>query len=63
MAMVNAFTAEDFARLDTEDQALIARRERVLGPAYRLFYEQPLHLVRGEGVWLFDAKEIGRAHV
>ena len=31
MAMVNAFTAEDFARLDTEDQALIARRERVLG--------------------------------
>ena len=56
MAMVNAFTAEDFARLDTEDQALIARRERVLGPAYRLFYEQPLHLVRGEGVWLFDAK-------
>jgi len=56
MAMVNAFTAEDFARLDSEEQALIARRQRVLGPAYRLFYEQPLHIVRGEGVWLFDAK-------
>ena len=26
-----------------------------MGPAYRLFYEQPVHLVRGEGVWLFDA--------
>ena len=27
-----------------------------MGPAYRLFYEQPVHLVRGEGVWLFDAE-------
>jgi len=26
-----------------------------MGSAYRLFYDQPLHLVRGEGVWLFDA--------
>ena len=29
---------------------------RLLGPAYRLFYEHPVHLVRGEGVWLFDQK-------
>ena len=35
--------------------ALLARRARLLGPAYRLFYEEPLQLVRGEGVWLFDA--------
>lgn len=56
MSMVNAFSAEDFARLGAEEQALIARRERVLGPAYRLFYERPLHIVRGEGVWLIDAK-------
>ncbi len=34
---------------------LAKRREQALGPAYRLFYEEPLHLVRGEGVWLFDA--------
>ncbi|MEK8050943.1 aspartate aminotransferase family protein [Ideonella sp. DXS22W] len=34
---------------------LLDRRARLLGPAYRLFYEQPLHPVRGEGVWLFDA--------
>lgn len=34
---------------------LLARRQRLLGPAYRLFYDQPLHPVRGEGVWLFDA--------
>lgn len=38
------------------DAALIARRARVLGPSYRLFYEQPLHPVRGEGVWLYDAQ-------
>ena len=34
---------------------VIARRNRLLGPAYRLFYEQPVHFVRGEGVWLYDA--------
>lgn len=27
-----------------------------MGSAYRLFYDQPLHLVRGEGAWLFDAE-------
>lgn len=36
--------------------ALIARRQRLLGPAYRLFYDSPVHLVRGEGVWLYDAQ-------
>ena len=37
----------------TSDQ-MIKRRERLLGPAYRLFYDRPLNIVRGEGVWLFD---------
>ena len=54
MSMVNAFSREDFDRLDDSERALIARREKVLGPAYRLFYEKPLHLVRGEGVFLYD---------
>ena len=27
----------------------------MLGPAYRLFYDQPVHLVRGQGTHLFDA--------
>lgn len=31
------------------------RRQRALGPAYHLFYDEPVHLVRGEGVWLWDA--------
>lgn len=38
----------------TGNHDLIARRARALGPAYRLFYRKPLHLVRGEGVWLYD---------
>lgn len=33
---------------------LLARR-RVLGPAYRLFYDVPVHPVRGEDVWMWDA--------
>ncbi|WP_026870090.1 aspartate aminotransferase family protein [Inquilinus limosus] len=39
---------------DPRTAALRARRDRLLGPAYRLFYEEPLHVVRGEGVWLYD---------
>lgn len=36
-------------------QDLFQKRKSLLGPAYRLFYDKPLHIVRGEGVWLFDA--------
>ncbi|QIE44480.1 aspartate aminotransferase family protein [Pseudohalocynthiibacter aestuariivivens] len=54
MTMVNAYDSTQGTQLNVEDAALIARRNDALGPAYRLFYEQPLHLVRGEGVWLWD---------
>jgi 4-aminobutyrate aminotransferase-like enzyme len=37
------------------DKELCNRRNDLLGAAYRLFYDKPLHLVRGEGVWLYDA--------
>jgi len=37
-------------------QSLLQRRRKALGPALRLFYEQPVHVVRGEGVWLFDSQ-------
>lgn len=36
-------------------EQLIAERQRLLGAGYRLFYQNPLHPVRGEGVWLYDA--------
>lgn len=39
----------------SNDQTLIQRRRLAMGPSYRLFYRQPVHLVKGEGVWLFDA--------
>ena len=35
--------------------AMLERRNKLLGPAYRLFYDEPVHIVRGEGVWLYDA--------
>ncbi|KJC40386.1 4-aminobutyrate aminotransferase [Bradyrhizobium sp. LTSP885] len=41
--------------MDNSTPDLIARRNRLLGPAYRLFYEEPVQVVRGEGVWLYDA--------
>ena len=45
----------------TSIDALLERRYRVLGRNSPLFYERPLHLVRGEGVWLFD--EAGRRYL
>ena len=33
---------------------LVERRGTVLGPSYEHFYQDPLYIVRGEGVWLFD---------
>ena len=34
---------------------LIDRRNELLGTGTALFYTEPLNIVRGEGVWLFDA--------
>jgi 4-aminobutyrate aminotransferase-like enzyme/Ser/Thr protein kinase RdoA (MazF antagonist) len=36
-------------------ERLRERRDHTLGPSYRLFYDRPVHLVRGEGTWLYDA--------
>ena len=40
---------------------LAARRDRALGTGAPLFYDKPLHIVRGEGVYLFD--DDGRRYV
>ncbi len=39
----------------TDVDSLLQRRYRVLGSRSPLFYDRPLHLVRGEGVWVYDA--------
>lgn len=54
MSMINAYSPDDTEKLDADARELIARRMRVLGPSYRLFYNHPVHIVRGEGVWLYD---------
>ena len=38
-----------------DQSAILERRARVLSPTYRTFYEQPLQIVRAEGVWMYDA--------
>ncbi len=34
---------------------LVERRKKVMGSRLYVFYDPPLHIVRGEGVWLHDA--------
>jgi 4-aminobutyrate aminotransferase-like enzyme len=41
--------------------SLLDRRHRVLGTRSPLFYDRPLQLVRGEGVWVYD--ETGRKYL
>ncbi len=41
--------------MDEATRALAERREHVFGAGAKLFYDEPLHLVRGEGVHVFDA--------
>ena len=38
----------------SSEEALLERRYRVLGRNTPLFYERPVHLVKGQGVWLTD---------
>src|SRR5579875_2244803 len=52
--MVNGYDGSREADLPAGSRALLARREAALGPAYRLFYAQPVELVRGAGVYLYD---------
>ena len=34
---------------------LVTKRRQLLGPNVSTFYDDPVHIVRGEGVWLWDA--------
>ena len=46
---------------EENNEALLARRQRVLGPGLSLFYSEPLHIERGRGVWLYNAQ--GKAYL
>ena len=39
-----------------DTSALLADRARLLGAHISTFYENPVHFVRGDGVWLWDAE-------
>lgn len=52
---LNAFDMSKAEGLDQGTAELVARRQRTFGPTSMLFYKRPLNLVRGEGVWLYDA--------
>lgn len=52
--MINGFDPANAENLSDSDKALIERRQSLLGPAYRLFYQEPFHPVRASGVWLHD---------
>ena len=52
---LNAFDMGHPEGLDPASADLVARRRKTFGPTSMLFYDTPLNLVRGEGVWLYDA--------
>ncbi|WP_416260988.1 aspartate aminotransferase family protein [Gibbsiella quercinecans] len=51
----NSFRAEHADELDADIRKLTDKRQQVLGESYRLFYRNPVHLVRGKGQYLWDA--------
>lgn len=51
----NAFNLESVSNLDEEISALVRSRVSNVGPTTMLFYQEPLHIVRGEGTWLYDS--------
>jgi 4-aminobutyrate aminotransferase-like enzyme len=53
--MVNGFDMNSVDALDPELRRIVERRASLLGPAYKLFYANPVRIVRGEGVHLYDA--------
>jgi 4-aminobutyrate aminotransferase-like enzyme len=59
--MVNSYDPARAGSQGATIDSLLARRARVLGPSYRLFYEHPVHVVRAEGVHLYD--EAGNAYL
>ncbi|RVU51033.1 aspartate aminotransferase family protein [Pseudomonas syringae pv. syringae] len=54
MLKVNAFDQHLAGTLQADKRQLVERRARLLGPAYQLFYDQPLQLVSGRGATVID---------
>ncbi|KKC26070.1 4-aminobutyrate aminotransferase [Sphingomonas sp. SRS2] len=44
-----------------QDQTMLTRRREAMGPTYSLFYNEPVHAVRAERVWIYD--DTGRRYL
>jgi 4-aminobutyrate aminotransferase-like enzyme len=53
--MVNGFDPRQADKLDPATREMIEKRGRLLGPAYRLFYQEPVEIARAKGVLLYDS--------
>ncbi|MBB5372764.1 aspartate aminotransferase family protein [Acidocella aromatica] len=53
---LNRFDGDDTSHFPPALAERVARRRATFGAASVLFYEQPIEMVRGEGVYLFDAQ-------
>lgn len=53
--MVNGFDPREADKLDPALRDMVERRARALGPAYRLFYQEPVEIARASGVLLYDS--------
>ncbi len=53
---LNAFVFDQSTVPDKALAELIKRRYKTQGPTSMLFYQEPLHIVRGQGTWLYDSK-------
>lgn len=51
---LNAFNAKDAAGLDAGTKDVIERRQRVMGPSYRLSYSEPFQPARAQGTRIID---------
>ena len=61
MLALNTYDPASAAVADPTIRGLIERRQRIFGAAVPLFYEDPVHITRAEGVWLYDHE--GRAYL
>ena len=52
------FDPSDAHELDPATRSLFERRTKVMGSAYRLFYQDPVQLVRGQGTKVYDVNGV-----
>lgn len=55
--MINGFDPNNLDTLADRARRQVSERDRLLGPGYRLFYAEPVEIVRGKGTLLFDVDD------